>query len=517
MARLLLVWIVVSSTHDSFAATLRVPQDHSRIQAAINAAEPGDTILVAPGRYQECLRLKPRINLRSDGSDDGGPDGLVRAKLTIIDGGGGSPDSPGVQMAEGCTLDGFTITNVGVYDEDLWQKHFDSHGEELGDEDGTVQAEDTFEAVAIRGTNCTVTNCVIHHNGHVGIGITGDENSKVVPHIFKNIVYRNMGGGIGVAEGAEPIIRGNICKENLRAGIGCRNANPIIIDNHCFGNIRAGIGCREGSKALIRGNICYRNRRAGIGIRMVDTAPIVEQNECYENEMSGIGCRSNARPVLRDNICRDNKMAGIGCDGASPLIVGNQCKNNHQAGIGTQGQATVTICGNRCVDNTLVAIGVTDGSTAIILKNKLSRTGGVPPIIAVMGKSAATIRANEILGGGVAAVLLQGKGTVTDNIFVGAGEKQGNAIWIREGSRAVVSHNRFQGYRTAVNAKNAEVVVSENEISQFRGAAIHVKDSPLPAHVYGNIAISVDPEAKAIEVQGSSGIVDGNTLKKVTR
>ena len=33
-------------------------------------------------------------------------------------------------MAEGSTLDGFTVTNVGSYDEATWKKHFDSKGEE---------------------------------------------------------------------------------------------------------------------------------------------------------------------------------------------------------------------------------------------------------------------------------------------------------------------------------------------------------------------------------------------------
>jgi hypothetical protein len=514
VARLLLILIAVCSAHSASASILRVPRDHSTIQAAIDAAKPGDTILVAPGRYQECVSMKPRIVLRSDGNDDRGAHGLMRAAATIIDGCGGSQTSSGVLMAEGSTLDGFTITNVGVYDEHLWQQHFDSHGEELGDDEGAVQAEGTTQGVRIQGIGCTVTNCIIHHNGGVGIGILGDENVTTDPFIINNIVFRNMGGGIGVAGVAEPFIRGNTCTENMRAGIGCRGANPIIIENHCYQNIRAGIGCREGSKALIRGNRCYQNRRAGIGIRMIATAPIVEKNDCYENEMSGIGCRSKAHPILRDNICRDNKLAGIGCDGASPLIVGNRCSNNQQAGIGVQGQATVAIYENRCVDNKLVAIGVTEGSTAIILKNKLRRTGGVPPIIAVKGGSEVTIRDNEILGGGVAAVLLQGKATVTDNLFVGVGEKQGNAIWIREGSKGIVSGNRFDGYRTAVNAKNAEVVVSANEISRFQGTAIIVKDSPSPSHVYGNVAVSDAPEATTIEVVGLSGIVDENTLKR---
>jgi hypothetical protein len=515
MRYVFLAMFAIATAHPAFAATLRVPQDHQTIQAAIDASESGDTITVAPGRYLDRICLKSGIILRSDGNDTKGTDGLKRAEATIIDGGGKLGKQPGVAMAEGSTLDGFTISNVGVYDEATWKKHFDSHGEELGDEEGSVQAEGTSPAISIHGESCNVSNCIVHHNGDVGIGILGKENTKTAPLITDNFVYRNMGGGIGVAEGAEPIIRSNLCKENLRAGIGCRKANPIITDNVCFQNIRAGIGCREGSKPVMRGNKCYRNRRAGIGIRMEGTAPVVEANECYENDMAGIGCRDGASPILRNNVCRKNKMAGIGCrDGAQPLIVGNECRENELVGIGVQERATAIIQGNKCLDNKLVAIGIIEGSTATITDNELSRTGGVPPIIAVKDGSTATIRDNRITGGGVAAVLVQGKATLSGNKFVGVGVKQGNAVWVWEGSTATISDNSFDGYRAAVNATKATVVVSGNTVKQFQGTAIIVKDSQKPSQVYGNTATSSDPKAKAVEVQGPSGIVEENVLKK---
>lgn len=311
MRAVLFALIAIATAHPALAATLRVPQDHKTIQAAIDASSSGDTILVAPGTYRERIKLQPDVIVRSNGDDAKETDGLKRAEATIIDGGGKEAKWPGVVMAEGSTLDGFTITNVGAYDEADWKKHFDSHGEELGDEEGSVQAEGTSPVVSVQGVNCTVTNCIVHHNRDVGIGILGKEKTKTAPLITDNLVYRNMGAGIGVAEGAEPIIRGNTCKENLRAEIGRRKANPIITDNVCFQNIRAGIGCREGSKPVMRGN------------------------KCYQNEMAGIGCRDGASPILRNNICRKNKMAGIGCrDKAKPLMVGNECRENEMAGIG---------------------------------------------------------------------------------------------------------------------------------------------------------------------------------------
>lgn len=515
MSRSIVVLLLVFATaHSALAGNLRVPQDHKTIQAAIDASQRGDTITVASGKYPERIRLKPGIVLRSAGDDAKATEGLKRAEATIIDGGGKDGKQPGVVMADGSTLDGFTITNVGAYDEALWKKHFDSKGEELGDEEGSVQAEGTTPAVSIQGVSCTVTHCIVHHNGDVGIGILGKANATTAPLLSSNVVSRNMGGGIGVAEGAEPIVRGNSCKENLRAGIGCRNANPILTDNTCYRNIRAGIGCREGSKPVMRGNTCYQNRRAGIGIRMEGTSPVVEGNECYENEMAGIGCRDGASPILRKNLCRKNKLAGIGCrDGAKPLIVGNECRENEQAGIGLQKKAVAVIQGNKCIENKMVAIGVTEQSTATITENELSRTGGQPPILAVKDGSTATIRDNRISGGGVAAVLLQGKATIGGNTFVGVGAKQGNAVWVWDNSTATISDNSFDGYRAAVNATKATVVVTGNTIQQFQGAAIVIKDSQKPAHVHGNTAISSDSKAKVVDVQGPTGIVADNSVK----
>ena len=222
--------------------------------AAVDAAKPGDTVVVAPGTYRESVRLRPRVALRSAGDDAPGAAGLRRAEATVIDG-GKDAKQPGVLMAEGSTLDGFTVTNVGTYDEAVWKKHFDSQGEELGDEEGAVRAEGTNPAVSVVGVNCTVTRCVVHHNGDVGIGVLGKAGATTEPLVTGNLVYRNMGGGIGVAEGAEPVVRGNTCKENLRAGIGCRKANPVVTGNTCSHNVRAGIGVREGAStfALLHG------------------------------------------------------------------------------------------------------------------------------------------------------------------------------------------------------------------------------------------------------------------------
>ena len=49
----------------AIGATINVPADHATIQAAVTAASPGDTILVADGTYIENVTIDKNITLLS--------------------------------------------------------------------------------------------------------------------------------------------------------------------------------------------------------------------------------------------------------------------------------------------------------------------------------------------------------------------------------------------------------------------------------------------------------------------
>lgn len=99
--------MLFGGTMSSGAATIRIPADYPAIQAGINAAVDGDTVLVDPGTYLECIDyLGKGITVASSA----GPE------LTIIDAGTncaavtitGNQD----QQKE-CALQGFTLRNGG--------------------------------------------------------------------------------------------------------------------------------------------------------------------------------------------------------------------------------------------------------------------------------------------------------------------------------------------------------------------------------------------------------------------
>ncbi len=86
----------------------RVPRDHPTIQSAVDAAAPGDLILLAPGVYrEEVVVTTPGLTLR----------GLDRSRV-ILDGGFRLPTGIKVLGADGVAVENLTVrhyTATGVY------------------------------------------------------------------------------------------------------------------------------------------------------------------------------------------------------------------------------------------------------------------------------------------------------------------------------------------------------------------------------------------------------------------
>lgn len=86
--------------------TIRVPAQHPTIQQGVNAALPGDTVLVAPGTYPENLIVTGSIVLRSE-------EGAARTHLLST-----APSTPIVKLIDardggpGPRLEGFTVRDA---------------------------------------------------------------------------------------------------------------------------------------------------------------------------------------------------------------------------------------------------------------------------------------------------------------------------------------------------------------------------------------------------------------------
>jgi len=173
----------------------RLAQEPRTIQQAVNQASPGDTVVVAPGTYQENVIMKAGVNLQGSGPD-----------ITIID---GRKPRPVVTAAGNCRLDAFTIT--GYADDDI---------------DG-LYCEDV--------NNFVVSNNIIKNNTWSGIRTV---RSSII--VRNNLIFDNRVAGIfldGACAGQNLILNNTVCNNRNEADLTLWHGARALIVNNIIGDI----------------------------------------------------------------------------------------------------------------------------------------------------------------------------------------------------------------------------------------------------------------------------------------
>ncbi|MGH7489871.1 MAG: right-handed parallel beta-helix repeat-containing protein, partial [bacterium] len=210
---LLLAWAAASAQ-----TTINIPADQPTIQAGIDAAVDGDTVLVASGTYFENIDFHGKL-IKVTSSD--GP------KATIIDGGQIAPVAT-FSSGEGrnAILMGFTLT----------------HG----------FAPSAGGGISISGSSPSIVNNTITQNSACSQG-GGIFAIASAPLIVGNVISRNFQQGCTGGQG------GGIMVENGAAGL-------QIIGNRILSNIwgeGAGMEIRAFGNTLIESNIILSNIARG--------------------------------------------------------------------------------------------------------------------------------------------------------------------------------------------------------------------------------------------------------------
>ena len=285
-------------------AIKRVPSQYPTIQAAIDAASDGDTVLVADGTYtgngNRDINFKGKaIIVRSEN----GPEScIIDCQGSLSDEHSGFYFYSGENTSS--VLEGFSITNG--------------------------YATDVGGAVVCYMSSPTITHCSIRGNtSSAGGGIACGYSSDAM--ITDCIISENSstnGGGIECLQSDPTIMNCDISDNfstNAGGGIMCNESNPTI--NHCsisrnYANSGGGIVLGFSSNATITSCVISENESSeGGGIGCWESSPMITNCIISRNETNGgaggggILCVDSSNPTIRNCTITGNTVHGIAYGG----------------------------------------------------------------------------------------------------------------------------------------------------------------------------------------------------------
>jgi hypothetical protein len=233
------------------ASTINVPADQPTIQAAINVASNGDTVLVAPGTYTENINfLGKAITVESSKG----------AKVTTIDGGGiSSVVTFSSNETLSSVLKGFTVTNGSA----TITADYQGGGIAIVSASPTIEdnivennlAEDAGGGIGINSGSPLVQGNTIRNNGQTiadfgvgggGISVSGKGSAQIIGNVIQNNSWNSsgagFGGGISLNNSVSTLIENNIIEGNVAGTWGAgiytygNESHTVIVQNLITGN-----------------------------------------------------------------------------------------------------------------------------------------------------------------------------------------------------------------------------------------------------------------------------------------
>jgi parallel beta-helix repeat protein len=227
-----------TATPATAQSTIYVPDDYTTIQAAVDAAVAGDTIIVRDGTYTENVLVDESLTIRSE---NGWMSTLVQAAAT-------NNDVLRVEAA-GVTIDGFSVTGATSYGR-AGIRPFCSSASSCTIINNYCAGNNIGISLDPAGGGNTIADNTCEANSDYGIKLSNTTSNTVTGN-----TCTNTGQGIGLWDNAViNNVYGNTCDSNSK-GIRVKNADSNAIFKNNFSNNDIGLEMATGSI----GNTFYLN------------------------------------------------------------------------------------------------------------------------------------------------------------------------------------------------------------------------------------------------------------------
>jgi F-box protein 11 len=282
--------------------------DFGTVSAAIEAAQPGDRILVRPGLYQESLVVDKPLELIGDGPVE---DIVIRATddhVLAFRASIGRVANLTLQVVRG-------HEGLGVA---IMQGRLDLEGCDISSRSGSC-------VYIVEGADPRLRRNEIHDGEDNGVRVS----DSGLGTLEDNQITGNEASGVSISADGNPVLRRNQIHDNKENGVLVYDRGlGALEDNEISGNAYSGVEIATGGNPVLRRNQIDNNRHLGVYV-YEDGAGTVEDNNITGNGSAGIQIAVRGNPTVRSNRINRNAREAVRIhDGGKGVVEDNDLTGN---------------------------------------------------------------------------------------------------------------------------------------------------------------------------------------------
>eukprot|EP01063_Lacrimia_lanifica_P029030 TRINITY_DN4359_c0_g1_i1.p2 TRINITY_DN4359_c0_g1~~TRINITY_DN4359_c0_g1_i1.p2 ORF type:complete len:730 (+),score=345.05 TRINITY_DN4359_c0_g1_i1:65-2254(+) len=349
------------------------------IQAAIDAASPGDAIVIEPGTYSKPINVNKNVTLTAADHD--------RRPVIQVE------DRTVVTLNSTAELEYLVIRQ---------RKSSDGDGKWVAADFRSGSAKMRHCDLSSHGGACItihktadplIQKCSIHDGAQAGVYLF-DGAKGVLEH---NDIHNNTYAALLLKRGAQPVVRHNKIRDGRDTGVFiCHDSHGTIHRNEIFNNGGSGVVVKAGGLPTISENHIHSNTQAGVFLCDRGGGNVID-NEISNNVKAGVLIKTQANPVIKGNTIRGGKETGVYCfENGKGVVRENRIHGNQNAGVLVTSGGHLTIEKNTIQGNKYEGIWVCNNGEAMIADNDLTGNAKGALDIDDSCKALVTLRDNKV-------------------------------------------------------------------------------------------------------------------------